>query len=200
VNGLEIESLALPMKDLTLSVNYTYLDPKIERVTALAGTVFDPAVNPASPYHVGDNIAAVFALPYAPKNIFNIDADYTFLHTTAGTLGLVLDYRYQDRQFTTATVGPAVPNAARYYSVPPYGLLDGRLSWNFNLPGNNTARISLWGHNITDKRYPTHVIGQGSFIAFPGAVPGTTVPPGYTYQSIAWAPPPTYGVDFIYGF
>jgi iron complex outermembrane recepter protein len=200
VDGLEVEALALPVKDLTLSVNYTYLDAKIQRVTALAGTVFDPAVNPASPYHVGDNVAAVFALPYAPKNIFNVDADYTFLHTTAGTAGFVLDYRYQDRQFTTATVGPAVPNAARYYSVPPYGLLDARLSWNFNLPGKNTARISLWGHNITDKHYPQHVIGQGPFITFPGTVPGTTVGPGYTYQSIAWAPPPTYGIDFSYGF
>jgi iron complex outermembrane receptor protein len=200
VNGVEVETLGMPVRDLTFSVDYTYLDPKIEEVTALAGTLFDPAVNPASPYHVGQNVASVFRLPYAPRNIFNIGADYTFLHTGAGALGLVLNYRYQDRQFATAPTGPAVPNAARYYSVEPYGVLDARLTWNFNLASSKSARISLWGHNITNQRYFADVIGQGPIIPLPGLVPGTTVGPGYTYQSIAWASPPTYGVDFIYGF
>ena len=121
INGVEVEALAMPVRDLTLSLNYTYLDPKIEEVTALAGTVFHPAVNPASPYQVGQNVASVFRLPYAPKDIFSIRSDYTFLHTQAGALDLVLDYRYQDRQFETAPTGSAVPNAARYYSVGPYG-------------------------------------------------------------------------------
>lgn len=200
VNGVEVEMLGKPIRDLTFSVDYTYLDPKIEEVTALAGTLFDPAVNPASPYHVGQNVASVFRLPYAPRNIFNIGADYTFLHTGAGALSLVLNYRYQDRQFATAPTGPAVPNAARYYSVEPYGLLDARLTWNVNLASSKSARISLWGHNITNQRYLADVIGQGPIIPLPGLVPGTTVGPGYTYQSIAWASPPTYGVDFIYGF
>lgn len=200
VNGVEVETLVMPVRDLTFSVDYTYLDPKIEEVTALAGTLFDPAVNPASPSHVGQNVASVFGLPYAPRNIFNIGADYAFLHTGAGALGLVLNYRYQDRQFATAPTGPAVPNAAQYYSVKPYGVLDARLTWNVNLASSKSARISLWGHNITNQRCLTDVIGQGPIIPLPSPVPGTTVGPGYTYQSIAWASPPTYGVDFTYGF
>jgi hypothetical protein len=72
----------------------------------------------------------------------------------------------------------AVPNGAQYYSVKPYGVLDARLTWNVNLASSKSARISLWGHNITNQRYLTDVIGQGPIIPLPG--------PGYTYESIAW--------------
>jgi iron complex outermembrane receptor protein len=199
VNGLELELLTLPFEGLNLSVDYTYLDPQIKEVTALAGTVFDPQVNPASPYKVGQNVAPVFQLPYAPKGIVNVSADYTFLHTARGSLSTQLNYRWQDRQYTTAPVGPAVPNSD-LNSVPPYGVLDARLTWNLELANQKSARISLWGLNVTNERYPAHVIGGGNIVPFPGQVPGTTVGPGYYYQSIAWAEKPRYGIDLIYGF
>ena len=53
----------------------------MKTVNALAGTIFDPAVNPASPYHVGDNVAALFRVPYAPNNVLNANLDWTMLHT-----------------------------------------------------------------------------------------------------------------------
>jgi iron complex outermembrane recepter protein len=199
VNGVELELLVQPVEDLKLSVDYTYLDPKIQEVTALAGTVFDPKVNPASPYTVGQNVASVFRLPYAPKGIVNASADYTFLHAGRGSLGGQLNYRWQDRQYDTAPVGPAVPNAD-LDSVPPYGVLDARLTWTLELANQKSARISLWGLNVTNERYPAHVIGGGKIVPFPGQVPGTTVGPGYYYQSVAWAQEPRYGIDLIYGF
>jgi len=111
----------------------------------------------------------------------------------------VLNYRYQDRQFQTAPSGPAVPKGLGITRRAIRGT--GRTSdLKVNLASSKSARISLWGHNITNQRYLTGVIGQGPIIPLPGVVPGTTVGPGYTYQSIAWASPPTYGVDFIYNF
>ena len=53
VGGVEIEGQWAATDDLQFSVNYTYLDPEIDRVDAPAGTIFDPAFNSASPYQVG---------------------------------------------------------------------------------------------------------------------------------------------------
>jgi iron complex outermembrane receptor protein len=199
IKGFEWESLYQPIKDLAVGFNWTYLDPHISQVTAIAGTVFDPAVNPASPYKVGDNVADLFQLPYAPRNIFDLTTDYTFLHASNGAYSVQLNYRYQERQYDTATTGPAVPNAISY-SIPGHGTLDARLTWSTDLPNNKRLRVSAWGRNVTDLHYLQHIIAQGPFLPVPGATPGSVQPPGYTYQSLAWAPPPLWGVDFSYGF
>lgn len=213
VDGAEIELLFAPLSDLILGLNYTYLNTKFDTVTAIPGTVFDPAFNPLSPYKVGDNAEAVFRLPYAPKNIATATLDWTMLHTNAGSLELALDYRFQDRQYDTATTGSAVPGSEQYYSIGPYGLLNGKLSWNFNVQNNRTLRVSLWAKNMLDKQYPAHVIGQGAVIptctpngsgltgiagCYAGA-PISTVA-GYTYQAVAWAAKPMYGAQIQYGF
>jgi len=213
VDGAEIELLFAPTNDLTLGLNYSYLNTKFDTVTAIPGTTFDPLYNPLSPYKVGDNVAAVFRLPYAPKNIATANLDWTMLHTHAGSLELALDYRFQDRQFDTATTGSAVPGSEQYYSIGPYGIMNGKLSWNFNVQNNKTLRVSLWAKNILDKQYPVHVIGQGAVIptctpngsgqtGLAGCYTGAAISPvaGYTYQAIAWAAEPMYGAQIQYGF
>lgn len=197
IKGLEWESLYQPIEDLALGFNWTYLDPVIKQVTALAGTVIDPAVNPASPYQVGENVAGLFRLPYAPRNIFDATVDYTFLHTAAGAYSAQLNYRYQERQFNSAPTGNAVPGN-ELYSIPSHGILDGRFTYSTDLPNNKRFRVSLWGKNIAQLHYLQHGIGQGSFL--PVGAPPAVTPAGYTFQSLAWAAPPTYGIDFSYGF
>jgi iron complex outermembrane receptor protein len=194
IKGFELESMYQPINDLALGFSWTFLDPKISRINAIAGTIFDPAVNPLSPYKVGQNVASLFVLPYAPKNIFDITTDYTFLHANNGAYALQLNYRYQGRQYDTAPAGPGVPNATAP-SIPGHGVLDARLTWSTNLPNNKRLRASLWAQNVTGLHYMQHVIGQGPFLPLPGSPV-----PGFTYQSIAWAPRPLYGVDFSYGF
>jgi hypothetical protein len=84
------------------------------------------------------------------------------------------------------------------YSIPAYGVLDGRLTWNFNThDSKKTMKFSVWCKNVTDKSYQEHVIGQGAapFINLPGQ-PQT----GYTYQAAAWAPKTQFGAQFQYGF
>ena len=200
VDGAELEILWSPVNDLTLGLDYTYLHTSIDEVTAIAGTIFDPAVNPLSPYKVGDNVAPVFRLPYAPQDILNATADWTMFHTRGGSLELALNYRYQGRQYDTAPTGPAVPGSTEFYSIPGHGVLDGKLRWNFNLADSKkTMNVSVWGKNLTDKTYQAHVIGQGPIIPVLTAQ-GPEPVAGYTYQAIAWAPQLMWGVEFQYGF
>jgi iron complex outermembrane recepter protein len=197
VDGAELELLLVPVNDFSLGINYTYLHTSIDQVTALAGTIFDPAVNPASPYHVGQNISSLFRLPFAPDNVVDLTADWTMLHATQGNLELSLNYRHQSRLYNTATTGPGVPGSTEFYSISPYGVLDGRLTWNFTVPENKSLRLSLWGKNITNEKYPLSVIGLGSSVLVP--TPGTPMT-GYTYQAVAWAPKAMVGVQIQYGY
>jgi iron complex outermembrane recepter protein len=198
ITGLELEALVQPTKDFTVGLNWAYLDAKIKNVTALAGTLFDPAVNPASPYKVGQDISQLFRAPYAPQNIITVNTDWTFAHTTSGAFSVQLNYRYQDRQYDTVETGAAVPNTTKFYSIGGYGLLDARLNWIRDLDNEKRLRISAWMNNVVNKRYAQHVIGQGPIVAT--GVPPNVTPAGLTYQSIAWAPKPLVGLDIAYGF
>ena len=205
VNGAEFEFLFAPVPDFTLGINDTVLSTDLSTVIAEAGTVFDPAVNPASPYKVGENIAPLFRLPYAPNNIFNINTDWTMFHTQGGNLEMFLNYRYQGRQYDTVTTGVQVPGSAEFYSIPAYGVLNGRFTWNFDTHDpKRTMRFSVWGDNILNKSYQEHVIGQGAapFVPLPNSSPPPAVIPvtGYTYQAVAWAPKAWFGAQFQYGF
>jgi iron complex outermembrane recepter protein len=203
VNGAEFEFLFALTNDLTIGLNDTVLSTDISTVNAVAGTVFDPAVNTASPYKVGDNVASLFRVPYAPNNIANLNLDWTLFHAGGGGLELFLNYRYQGREYDTATTGVNVPNSAEFYSIPAYGLLEGKLSWNFDTHNSKkTARLSLWCKNCIDKSYQEHVIGQGAapFVSVPNPPFGNIPVTGYTYQATAWAPKSQYGVQFQYGF
>jgi iron complex outermembrane recepter protein len=198
VKGAEFEFLFAPTSDVTIGLSDTVLSTNIQTVYAIAGTLFDPAVNPASPYKVGQNIAPLFRVPYAPNNIVNANIDWTLFHAGGGNLEAYFDYRFQGRQYDTVTTGVNVPNSAEYYSIPAHGVLDGRMTWNFDMHGSKkTLRLSLWGKNITNKQYQEHVIGEGAapFVALPGQ--GQT---GYTYQATAWAPKAQVGAQLQYGF
>jgi len=205
-SGAELELQFAPVTDFMFGLNYSYLDGQLTTVTAEAGTIFDPAVNPGSPYKVGQNINFLFQAPYAPKNIATAYFDWTLWHTGVGSLEAAFNYRYQDRQFDTVSTGAGVPNAAQYYSIPAYGVLGGRFIWNFNMSGKQTMKFAVWGTNITNKVYPLHVIGQGSAPLVPlynGLAPpfGPVTPQtGYTYQAVAWAPKAIFGAQIIYGF
>jgi len=205
VNGAEFEFLFAPINDLTIGINDTVLSTDITQVSVLPGTIFDPAQNPASPYKIGDNVANLFRIPYAPNNILGANLDWTMFHAGGGGLELYLNYRYQGREYDTAPTGVSVPGSAQYYSIPAYGLLDGKLSWNFDTHNSKkTMRLSVWGKNILNKDYAQHIIGGGAapYISVPNSTPGGPNVPasGYTYAATAWAPKAMFGVQFQYGF
>jgi len=198
IEGVELELLVQPIDDLSFNFDYTYLHSQYDSIKALAGTTFDPAVNHASPFHVGDSIKDVMVLPYAPRHKMNLGSDYTFYHFDKGSLTAHLDYQFQSSIFDTAPAGPDVPNRDNY-KVPSYGVLNGRLIMAVDLPRGDKAKISLWGRNLGNKEYKTQVIGNGNSIDTLSAT-GTFTPAGYNTQAAIWAPPPAYGIDISYEY
>ncbi len=202
VNGAEFEFLFAPSPDLQIGLSDTILSAYMDKVTALPSTIFDPAFNPASPYQVGDDVKSLFRVPYSPNNILNANIDWTMLHHDGGSLELFLNYRYQGREYDTAPTGVNVPGSAQYYSIPAFGVLDGRLSWNFDTHSSmKTMRVSLWGKNILNKDYVQHIIGGGAapYIPVVGAA-GPVAQTGYTFAATAWAPKAMVGANLEFAF
>ena len=187
VSGAEVELLVMPVDDLTLTLDYTYLHTKFDKVDVIPNTMFDGSVNPASPYAVGDNIKDLFVLSYAPRHSLNAGLDYTFLRFAQGSLSFNMNYRWQSRIYNTQPAGPAVAGR-NWYSVPTYGLLDARFTLDVDLPRGDTARIGLWGKNITDKTYRQQSTGVGDPLA------------GFTGAAIAWSEPASFGIDLVYQY
>ncbi len=202
VNGAEFEILYAPFSDLTIGINDTVLSTTMNKVTALPGTIFDPATNPASPYVVGQDVSNLFRVPYSPNNILNLNADWTILHADKGSLELFANYRYQGRQYDTAPTGVDVPGAAQFYSIPANGVLDGKLTWNFDTSAKKSMKLSLWCKNCGNTSYLEHIIGGGAapYIAVPTATGGVQPQTGYTYAAYAYSPKAQVGAQFEYGF
>jgi iron complex outermembrane recepter protein len=201
VNGAEFEFLFAPIPDLVIGLNDTVLSTTMNKVVALPGSIFDPNTNPASPYVVGQDVSNLFRVPYSPNNIVYASIDWTMLHSGPSSLELYLNYRYQGRQYDTAPTGVDVPGSAEFYSIPPQGMLDGKLTWNFDAGAKKSMKLSLWAKNILNADNIAHIIGGGAapYISVPsqaGPVPVT----GYTYAATAYAPKSQVGVQFEYGF
>jgi|TARA_R100000501_G_scaffold17919_1_gene34973 iron complex outermembrane receptor protein len=188
VKGLEADVTALPIDGLTLQASYSYVDSTIKGVNAPAGSIFDPAVNPATPVNVGDDISGYFVLPFTPKHSVRLSGDWTILENTSGTLAAHADYTWKDEVFTTAGDGPSVPFGRDAPVNESYALLDARLTYTFELSGGRAISVAAWGKNILDKRYPGFVIGSGSIIE------------GYQNQAISFGDPATYGIDLGFSF
>lgn len=193
VRGVEAELLFAPTNDLSLTVDYAYLDPVFDRVDALPGTVFDPSVNPASPYVVGQNIKNLFHVPQSPKQTIALTMDYTAFRFDRGNVSLYLDYRFQSKIYTTYSTGPDVPGRD-LYSTPAYGVWNGRITTAFELAQGSEVKVSLWGKNITDKEYPMHATAFGNLIATPGSEAG------YYSRAVPWSEPATYGIDIQFQY
>jgi iron complex outermembrane recepter protein len=201
VNGAEFEFLFAPIPDLVIGLNDTVLSTTMNKVVALPGSIFDPAVNPASPYVIGQDVSNLFRVPYSPNNIVNANVDWTMLRAAKGSLELFANYRYQGRQYDTAPTGLDVPGSAQFYSIPANGVLDGKLTWNFDTSAKKTMKLSLWCKNCGNTSYLAHIIGGGAapYISVPSA--GGPVPvTGYTYAAYAYAPKAQVGAQFEYGF
>lgn len=193
IKGLELDVLVAPTDDWTASLNYAYLDADLDKVKVIAGTIYDNNANPYSPYQVGDDIKHLLTMPLAPKNAFTVATDYTFWHFDEGSLAGHLDYRFQSLVYETASSGPGMMNRD-FDAQRAYGLLNGRLTLDWNLPRDDKARISIWGRNLTNRKYKQLVAGQGT----PGVPVAPGQIPGYTSQAAAWVEPPTYGIDLSY--
>ncbi|MGF7149151.1 iron complex outermembrane receptor protein [Sphingomonas zeicaulis] len=188
VKGFETDITIIPVEGLTLQASHAYTTSKIRNVAAPAGSIFDPAINPASPVDVGDDITGYFVLPFTPKHSVRLAGDWVIASIGDGELAAHVDYTWKDKVFTTAGDGPSVPVGRDAPINQSYELVDARLSYTIDRGGGRNISIALWGKNVFDKRYPGFVIGSGSIIA------------GYQNQAISYGDPATYGIDVGFSF
>jgi iron complex outermembrane recepter protein len=198
IKGLEFDLLVQPLDDLSLILNYAYLHTQLDSVAAPAKTIFDRSSNPLSPYAAGDDISGLFVVPNAPRHAVTASADYTLWHFDSSDIAAHLDYRWQSHMYTSALGGADVPDQVDV-GVGAYGILNGKLTWAFDLPRGDRAKLSVWGKNLTDQYYAAQVIGLGGGpVNVAAAAPGNTA--GRKATAEAWSEPPSYGVEIIYEY
>lgn len=187
IRGLELDVLAKPTDDLSLTASYSYLDTDIRHIDVPPDSVFDSAVNPSSPYAVGMNAKDAFVIPLAPKSSGEVGVDYTIIRRGESTWAAHLDYRYQGSTFQLPTYGPAAPGR-NFGRVPSYGILNGRLTFGTTLSRGDRFSFSLWGKNILDKDHIVSVLAWGNNLT------------GFDSAAAAWAPPRSYGLSMTYEY
>lgn len=199
IRGLEADIVLQALDNLTLSLQYAYLDPDLEQVDALPGTIFDPATNPAAAgvFAVGDNIADSFTIPYTPDHSLLLAADATLYRNGPLSVNAHIDYSYQSAVFAATTAGDAVPGRDNL-KIDDYGLCNARLSLTYDLERGDSLEIAVWGNNVFDKEYPVQVIGLGSVSPTQNQL-GEVIY-GYVQQATIWNEPARFGVDMNYTF
>ena len=156
IRGAEVDITIRPSRDLSVAINYGYLDAKYTRI--LSGTI---------------NIAENYPYVSAPKHNLTTSIEYSFPRTPVGVFSAMIDYNFQDKQFSQAN--------DRRYVITDYGLLNARLNLS-QIPLNfSDLKIGIWGKNITGKDY---YVTHANLFA-PGALYGE---------------PRTYGLDVSLSF
>jgi iron complex outermembrane receptor protein len=89
------------------------------------------------------------------------------------------DFKWTDNYRTEIAYNTGAPASdaanARITEIESFALLDARLSY---APGEGNLEFSLWGKNLTDETYPTHIIpflGNGFSIFGPPRTYGVSV-------------------------
>lgn len=187
VRGIEADLTVAPIENLMITASYAFLDNKVKEVTARAGTILDPAVNPDSGFQIGQNVARNFTLAYAPRHAYSIAADYDFLKTNDVTFKAHANYQWKDQAFASSPAGPAI-RGRQYWAIPSFGTLDLRLSATWDTASGSKASLALWGRNVTDKAYKATVAASGAAAT------------GYVGQVYTYGEPATYGIELSYKY
>jgi len=162
IKGLEVEWTALITQSLEFGGSYAYLDATYSK--------FQGTPSAADPDAVFDGNR----LRQAPKHSANAYLNYTHDMGDNGTLAATVEWRHQSLSYYD-------PDMNDLATIPGYSLWDARLVWK-SVEGN--YEVSLWGQNIGNEEYRTHVFTQrGGRIAF-----------------AQYGMPRTYGLTFTYNY
>lgn len=131
IQGVELTTAIEPVRGLTLSASYSYIDAKYTKVADASA----------------DAILQGSAFPYVPKNKLALGADFQQPMGRAGTLELSANWAYQSR-FSTAQT-----NSARVPYLPGYNTLSVRAGVN-GIGGSNLD-LNLFMANATDNTFAT---------------------------------------------
>jgi iron complex outermembrane receptor protein len=144
IKGVEVEATARPARGVDVGGTFGYLDARYVRFT---GT---PSQNNTGSFD-GNR------LRQAPKVTASAFAGYTYTLDNSSTLSARASWKYQAKSYYDADNNPITV-------IPAYALVEGSLS--YALPDGRTT-LTLWGKNLGDKAYRTHVFSQrDSRVAF----------------------------------
>jgi iron complex outermembrane receptor protein len=153
--GAELEILAVPAEGLELGLNAAYLKAEV-----------DGGVNDGG------------QLPRAPEYTLGGFAQYSW-PMAGGRLAVRADFKWTDDYRTEIpyNTGNAAADEAnwRITEVESFALLDARAVYTLE---ERNLEFSLWGKNLSDETYPTHIIpflGNGFSIFGPPRTYGVSV-------------------------
>ena len=155
VTGIELEATWVITENLTFSGFYAYQDSEFG-TTNIAGTAF--------PNQKGE------ALIRTPKNKYSFNLDYGYFLDNGSEISANISYR-----FTGDQRGELEPWAIQ----PEFNLVDARVNWKNS---DESFELSLWGKNLNDEEYITHLYTIASSVV------------------AVYGDPMTYGVTATYNF
>ena len=132
IQGVELDVTAALSNDLTLGVNYGYLNARYNSIKD----------------GLGRDVTGNFEFLNAPQHSFRASLTYDVAQTAIGTLIAYLNYSWVDDHFITAST------VTGDYLIEAYGLTDARLTLA-DIPGLpvGSLRLALWGKNLADEEY-----------------------------------------------
>ena len=178
--GLEFELAAQLTDNWTLTMTYGLLDGEYNDFSVV-DTLYDPATFVST-----DVLRDLTSTPFGGSG--DNGRSYTF------DIGLIHDQTLSDGTSVTSQISlnkqdnvwgtlEHVPGS----NAPGYNLVDGRIA--MRLPDGVTT-ISLWGTNLTDKRYIANMLWQG------GDVPAGGVDPSLGMVADYWGQPRRFGIEW----
>lgn len=153
--GVELEATWVVTEKLTISGFYGYQDGEFGD-TNIAGSAF--------PDQSGQDLIRT------PENKYSVNIDYVYPLGASGEIAANVNYRYTDDQR-----GELEPWAIQ----PEFDLVDARVSWTSN---DEALEVSVWGKNLADEEYITHLYTIASSVA------------------AVYGDPRMYGVSVAYSF
>nr|WP_284698768.1 TonB-dependent receptor [Sphingomonas lycopersici] len=130
VKGVEADVALVPLRGLTLSANYGYLDARYDRIRDASGA----------------DVTSQFRFINAPHNSFSLEANYETPRFSFGRLAGDVNYNWQSKEYSVSSVTGGA------YIIGSRGLLNARLTLS-DMPLVKGVKISLFGQNLTDRKY-----------------------------------------------
>jgi len=183
-SGFELEFTVLPLEDLQVSLNYTFMDGDFE--------VYPDTVAESGATLPVSNIARRTLLP---DNQISWNIDWTIAELGSGLLQANLNGQWQESSQPIAintdsydTTGDGSSDTPIVWEQPQNDertIVNARLALNELAVGDGSLSIGVWGRNLTDDDYRTFSFNYGAALGLVLAQYGEER---------------TYGVDLIYRY
>jgi iron complex outermembrane receptor protein len=174
--GFELEAVALPMRGLEATLNYSYLNTRYLKWSAQK---FDSAGNPVFNGNnpVMENVASQRDVPVAPDHNISVGLTYAAPPTSAGVFSAHVDAYWQD----SVVNHPVRP---QHDMEGNYAVFNGRIQLADIPLQKGSLDIAAYGRNLANRQYRTF---------------------GFDLGALGWAvntfgDPRTFGVQLTYNF